>query len=87
MEGVPIQQTMTTILPINVFVTIGLLVYGNGVPIQQPKRANSYPQSDGELFESSLNGGSLKGRSLDQTHLECHHLIHMSDFMDGKHLI
>ncbi len=33
-RGVPIQQTTTTTLHVNVFVTIELHVYGNGVPIQ-----------------------------------------------------
>ncbi len=32
-RGVPIQQTIVVALPINIHVTIGLHVYGNGVPI------------------------------------------------------
>jgi hypothetical protein len=42
-RGVHVQQIMTMTLPINVHVTTGLLVYSNGVPIQQPIKANSYP--------------------------------------------
>ncbi len=42
-KGVLLQQTTTITLFINIFVTTKLPVYGNGVLIQQPNRANSYP--------------------------------------------
>jgi len=32
-KGVPIKQTIVVALPINIHVTTGLHVYGNGVPI------------------------------------------------------
>ncbi len=51
----PIPQAMITTLPINIHVTIGLLVYGNGVPIQQPKRVNSYPRPSGKLSRGLPN--------------------------------
>jgi hypothetical protein len=43
-KGVLVQQTIiTTTLFVNIPITTILLIYGNGVPIQQPKRVNSYP--------------------------------------------
>jgi hypothetical protein len=66
MRGVPILQTTTTTLPIKILITARLLVYVNGVPIQQPKRVNSYPQSSGKLPGSLFNGRSLRGKSPNQ---------------------
>ncbi len=57
-RDVPIPQAMIVTLPINIIVTIGLPIYGNGVPIQQPKKVNSYPCPSGELPRGSLGGGS-----------------------------
>jgi hypothetical protein len=42
-RGVLVQQATTIARPINILVTTRLFVYGNGVPIQQPRRANLYP--------------------------------------------
>jgi hypothetical protein len=64
-RGVPIQQTIATTLPVNIHVTTRLPVYGNGVPIQQPKRANSNPQLGGKSLGNSPNGGLLVGGTLD----------------------
>jgi hypothetical protein len=64
-RGVPIQQIIATTLPANIPITTRLLVYGNGVTIQQPKRANSYPQLGGESPRSSPSGGLSGGGSLD----------------------
>jgi len=54
-------------------VTTGLFIYGNGALIQQPKRANSIHNQVENRLEVRL--------------MEDHHLIHLLDFMDGKHLI
>jgi hypothetical protein len=79
---------MTYALPIKIPFTTGLLVYGNGVPIQQLKKVNSYPQLGGDLPRGLPNGGSLRGGSINQ---DPHggpppnpHQIHLLDFMDGK---
>jgi hypothetical protein len=48
-------------LPINIHVTFGLLVSGNGVFIKQPIRVNSYPQHSGK-FPRGLHNGRLLGR-------------------------
>jgi hypothetical protein len=69
-KGVHVQQTMEIILPINIIITTRLPIYGNGVPIQQPKRANSYPQPSGELHRGSHNGRSPGGGLRDQAPLE-----------------
>jgi hypothetical protein len=42
-KSVHVQQIATIILPLNIHVTIGLPIYGNGVSIQQPRRANPHP--------------------------------------------
>jgi hypothetical protein len=39
-KGILIQQIMAATLPVNIHFTIGVHVYGNGVPIQQPKKVN-----------------------------------------------
>jgi hypothetical protein len=65
MRNVPIQQTTIVVLHVNVLVTTKLPIYGNGVPIQQTIRANSYPQLGGESPGASLNGRSPKEGSLD----------------------
>jgi hypothetical protein len=52
-RGVLVPQVTTFALHVNIPITIGLLVYSNGVPIWQPKKVNSYPQPSGE----SPNGG------------------------------
>jgi hypothetical protein len=43
-----------------------LLVYGDGMPLQQLRRANSHPQLDGKPLGGSLNGGSPQGGSHEQ---------------------
>jgi hypothetical protein len=60
---------MTNNLPINIHVTIGLPVYGNGVHIQQPKRVNSYPRLNGGLLRGLPNGKSPRRGSHDQNPL------------------
>jgi hypothetical protein len=54
---------MTAILPVNIHVTIGLLVCGNGVLIKQPIKFNSYPQLGGKFLWGSPNGRLVGGRS------------------------
>jgi len=44
------------ILPINIHVAIGLLIYGNNVPFQQPRRVILHPQPGGELPRGLPNG-------------------------------
>jgi hypothetical protein len=39
-RNVFVPQAMTFVLLVNIHVTIELLICGNGVPIQQPKRVN-----------------------------------------------
>jgi hypothetical protein len=56
---------MATTLPVNIHFSIGLHVYGNGVPIQQPKKVNSYPQPGGKSLGGSPNGGSPRKGSLN----------------------
>ncbi len=55
-RGVFVPEAMTTALGVNIPITIGLPIYGNGVPIQQPIRVNSYPWPIGESLRGLLNG-------------------------------
>jgi hypothetical protein len=54
------------VLPVKILVTIGLPIYGNDVPIQQPIKINSYPWPGGEPLGDSPNGRSPGGGSLNQ---------------------
>jgi len=63
-RGVHVQQIMEPTLHVNIFVTIGLPIYGNDVPIQQPRRVNPHPQPNGKPSRGLLNGGPPKGGSL-----------------------
>ncbi len=65
-RGVFVPQAITTTLLIKIHVTIRLLLYGNGVPISQPIRVNSYPLPGGKQLGGSPNGGSPRGGSLDR---------------------
>ncbi len=73
-----IPQATTSVLLVNIHVTTKLPIYGNGVPIQQSVKVNSYPQLGGELLGGSPNEGLLEEDHLIATHL---------DFTNGKHLI
>jgi len=58
-----VPQATTFAIFINIPITTRLLIYGNGVPIQQPKRVNSYPQPNGKSLWGSPNKRSPKGGS------------------------
>ncbi len=61
-----VPQATIVVLPIKIHVTTRLLVYGNGVPILQPRKVNSYPRPSGEPLGGSPNGGSPGGGSFDR---------------------
>ncbi len=58
-RGVFIPQAMMPTLLANIHVTIGLIVYGNNVLINQPIRVNSYSQPGGKFLGGLLNGRLL----------------------------
>jgi hypothetical protein len=87
MKGVHVQQTMASALLVKVHVTTELLVYGNGVPIQQTRGLIHIHSCVENRLKVCLMEDRQKEDHLIETCLEDHHLIHMLDFMDGKHLI
>jgi hypothetical protein len=86
MRGVHVQRTMALVLLVSTF-TIGLLIYGNGVHIQQPRGLIHIHNCVDNCLEVYVMEDHQEKEHLIETHLKDHHLIHMLDFMDGKHLI
>ncbi len=78
--GVFVQQTTITTLHVNIFVTTGLPIYGNGVPLENHLKLCLM---EDRLEEDHLIETHLEEDHLIETHLEECHLIHMLDFMDG----
>jgi len=86
-KNVHVQQIMTIILPLNIHVTIGLPIYGNGVSINNQERLTEIHSRVENCLEVHLMEDRQEEDHPIETHLEDHHLIHMLDFMDGRHLI
>jgi hypothetical protein len=51
--------TIAITLHVNIVVVNGLLIQGNDVSFQQPRKINSHPHMSGEPLGGSPNGGSL----------------------------